>query len=515
MRGVFGVGFIGSLAAVMIAVAAGGSGPARASTADVTPAPVATAAAGSAVVPAQSTGRLASGTTPGWMSVGGIPFRFRAFPLRVRELTVSERPFYGSRVIPKVDSGLHDADGVRMRRVRGQLYEFPRGQASYGLDNLNAYRLTGDQFYLDRALAQANRLLSYHDEGGEAWYYPNYPSKYRHGRPGEFIQAPYYSALPQGRVLMLFARLAEMTGSSKWSDAARHPFLAFLRPGPRRGPYFVDLDSHGYYWLQEWPWAGMQPDCTLNGHNSSSFGLFDYYLSTGDERAKALFQAAATTIKHYLPQFRRRGWISCYCLAHRGAHPTYHNMHVGQLLALYRMTGDVCFARAADAFSNDYPKPDVRGGLRVEPGTYNLVRVGASGTVTARRTIVVTRTSTWRATSRKRLWRGSPIFLRASTGRAAGWWIPEREGRVRLIGFAAAHSYSPPRTLTVAAGVTCVAVAFDARGHVTSKQRVEAGDGLRLAADRRAVVDGYARVRLDGGELDGYWLRLRRGVRLR
>ena len=83
--------------------------------------------------------------------------------------------------------------------------------------------------------------------------------------------APYYSALAEGRVLLLFSRLALLTGAQEWRDAADHTFAAFLRPGPRDdGLYVVDVDAAGYYWLQEWPWKGMQPDCTLNGHNSSS-----------------------------------------------------------------------------------------------------------------------------------------------------------------------------------------------------------------------------------------------------
>ena len=83
-----------------------------------------------------------------------------------------------------------------------------------------------------------------------------------------------------------------MTGLPKWRDAADHTFRAFLRPGPRSGPYILDVDSAGYYWLQEWPFAGMQPDDTLNGHNTSSYGIYEYYLVTHDARAKALFRAA-------------------------------------------------------------------------------------------------------------------------------------------------------------------------------------------------------------------------------
>ena len=174
------------------------------------------------------------------------------------------RQYSVSAVLPRVDPGVHDRHGVRMRRIRGVLYDFPRGQATYGLLNLSSYRVTDDTFYLDRAVAQAQRLRGDRVVAGEAWYYPNRPSKHRHGNPDEFIAAPYYSALAQGRVLMFFSRLAEVTGDATWRDAADHTFASFLRTGPRSdGPYIDEVDSRGCLWLQEWPWPGMRPDDTL------------------------------------------------------------------------------------------------------------------------------------------------------------------------------------------------------------------------------------------------------------
>jgi hypothetical protein len=413
-----------------------------------------------------------------------------------------------------VDHGIHDAQGVRMRRWHGKLYDFPRGQSSYGIANLNSYLVTDDQFYLDRALAQADRLVARHEDAEGAWYFPTYPSRSRHGHTDEWIQAPYYSALPEGRILQFFSRLAEVTGLPEWRDAADHTFLAFLRPGPRGGPYVVDVDSAGYYWLQEWPWPDMQPDDTLNGHDSSSYGLYEYYLVTHDERAQALFRGALTTVKHYLPEFRRNGWISCYCLLHRATNANYHGIHIGQLLMLYHVTGAPVFARAADAFMSDYPRPHVSGGLRVEPGTYQAVQVTTGGVVIARRTVTVRRETTWGTRLRKRLWQRSPIYLLADSGPAAGWWIPERPGSAYLLGIAELHGYAPARRLTVAAGESLDALKFDQSGGVTARLPVDTGSGLQLSVNARAVIDGDARVRVSDGELAGYWLQLRDGVKL-
>ncbi len=510
MRRTLGWGFIGLLAAIALAGAAGGACLARAAS----PAPEASLVQASPSAVATPSASPAPAGLEAPLAVGGIPFRFKAEPFTIRELPIEERPGWSNHVMSKVDHGLHDAQGVRMHRIHGKLYDFPRGQSSFGLANLSSYRLTGDEFYLDRALAQADRLASTHRTAGGAWYFPTWPSRSRHGRTGEFIQAPYYSALTGGRILMFFSRLAEVTGSQKWRDAADHAFLAFLRPGPRKGPYILDVDSQGYYWLEEWPWPGMRPDHTLNGHNTSAYGLFEYYQLTHDQRAKALFRAAVTTVKRHLSAYRRPGWISCYCLEHRSTNANYHGMHIGQLLQLYHMTGALVFARAADAFMNDYPRPAVHGSLRVEPGHCQAVQVSSGGAVIGRRTVAVKHAATWRTTVRKRLWPRSPVFIRAGSGPAVGWWIPERVGRAYLLGVAGQHEYAPARRLTVAAGTTLMAMKFDELGRVTARLRVDAGDGLRLGVDARAVINGDPRVRVSDGDLDGYWLQLRDGVRL-
>ena len=506
MRRTLVQGIVCLLVAVAVA-AASAAGLARAASTAPAGSPSPSPSTQAAVFP------LASSDAP-LLAVAGIPFKFRAEAFPLRELPIEERPGSGRHVTGRVDHGIHDADGVRMRVFHGKLYEFPRGQSAYGLANLNSYRISGDQFYLDRALAQADRLVSYHTEARGAWYFPTYPSRSRHGRNGEWIRAPYYSALSEGRVLEFFARLSEVTGLPKWRDAADHVFGAFLRPGPCSGPYVLDVDADGYYWLQEWPWPSMQPDDTFNGHNTSSYGLYEYYVVTHDERAAALFRGALTTVKHYLPSFRRPGWISCYCLLHRDTNANYHGMHIGQLLKLYKMTGTLLFARAADAFMSDYPRPRVRGGLRVEPGSYRAFHVDASGAVTGRRTVTVSSEATWRTSERKRLWPRSPICIRADSGPAEGWWLAERPGRVFLLGIAEQLNYAPARKLAVAGGQSPVAVQFDALGGVTARQRVDSGDGLTLRVDARAVIDGCARVRVSAGDLAGYWIQLRAGVRL-
>ena len=496
-----------ALVVVLLVASAVAATAAAASASEPSPSPAAT----------QPAAAQSAAASPAPAATADIPFTFRAYPFKLREIPIEGRPLSTDWVTPREDAGLHDADGVRMQVIDGETYEWPRGQANYGLENLNSYRLTGDQFFLDRCLAQAERIVSYHVEADDgAWYYPAYPSRSRHGKPGEWIRAPYYSALAEGRILLLLSRLALLTGLPEWRDAADHTFAAFLRPGPRAdGPYVVDVDAGGYYWLQEWPWPNMTPDCTLNGHNSSSFGVYEYYILTHDARAAALFRAAATTIKHYIPQFRRDGWISCYCLLHRTANPNYHEMHVGQLLTLYEMTGDVAFARAADAFRADYPKPAVHGKVQVAAGAWPVVRVDETGRVVAQRTLVVRHDVAWSTSYRQRLWRRSPVFFRLSSGPGTGWWLAEQQGRAYFRGTVEQVDYAPARTLVLAAHRSLVGLQFDTGGSITQRLPFSTGGGMRLKADASAVIDGVRRVRVSAGELAGHWLPLGSGVSLR
>jgi hypothetical protein len=440
---------------------------------------------------------------------------FRTHPYDVRDLAMGARPYAVSIKLARVDPGIHDKYGVRMRRIKGVLYDFPRGQSTYGLLNLSSYKVTDDAFYLDRAIAQARRLRSIRVAAGDAWYFPNRPSKHRHGNAGEFISAPYYSALAQGRVLMFFSRLAEVTGQAVWRDAADHTFRSFLRPGPRSGPYVVNVDARDCLWLQEWPWPGMRPDDTFNGHNSAAFGVYEYWHLTRSAESLEVFRGAATTAQVYAGTFRNNGWLSYYCLAHKEMNPYYHHYHVGQLLELYRMTGAVQFARYADSFSADYPRPGLSTSMTVQPGRYVAVQFSSSGAVLARRAVTAKRLVRTRVTKRQRMVRGGGVYLRVAAAPWSGWWLEERPGKVYADDAVVVRGYDPARTVALLPGRRYRAVLLDKRGRVDDVQALVPDSRLVFSAGAGAVVEGWQSVRIAEGELAKYWLRLSAGATLR
>jgi hypothetical protein len=275
----------------------------------------------------------------------------------------SRLAYWTASPTPLVDAGPHDKDGVRMYLSGGRLRDYPGGQARYGLDNLNAYRITGDAFYLERAAAQAQRLLDTHVSVYGAWYYPQRYSRYRHSSSdnGELMRNPWYSGMAQGQVLSFMVSMFEVTGQTRYRDAARATLNSFLVSGPASRPWVVSIDDAQRLWIQEWPRSPL--DYTFNGHMIAAFGLYDYYRLTKDTLALVLFRAAASAALDYAPKFRRPGRASVYCLLHHKANEKYHTVHVRCLSCLAGYTGEVAFSTWSDLFRQDYPGPN---GLRVQ-----------------------------------------------------------------------------------------------------------------------------------------------------
>lgn len=271
-----------------------------------------------------------------------------------RMVDPSQLVYVRGTAMPRVDTGPHDSEGVRMYVSGGRLNNYPGGQARFGLRNLSTYRLNGDTFYLSRASAQAQRLLDTHISYDRAWFYPQRYSRYRHSRTknGELMKNPWYSGMAQGQVLSFMVGMYEATGETKYLSAARATLNGFLYRGPASRPWVVTLDQSSRLWIQEWPRLPL--DYTFNGHMISTFGLYDYYRVTKDTLALVLFRAAASAALDYAPMFRRPGGISSYCLLHRTPNATYHMVHITCFKYLYSFTGESAFARLADAYLRDY-----------------------------------------------------------------------------------------------------------------------------------------------------------------
>jgi hypothetical protein len=390
-----------------------------ASAAPTRPAPA--AAAGSAAILQEP-----PAPTPGserMVTVGGL--RFRASSYTLRPLRPEEMPWYTTAPLPLLDTTTHDAAGVRLRAVGGRRYNHPVRQAQYAIRLMYSYLLTGRRAYLDRAAANAQRLIDASVVSRGAMYFV-YPFDFaRHGQRADTMRAPWYSAMAQGLGLTAFALLYRATGNRAWAAAADKTFATFLNPRARGEPWTVFVDGGDYLWFEEYPRD--PPDYTLNGHIFAIEGLFDYYRMTGKPEAMAIAAGGLTSVLHYMPDFRRPGGASLYCLTHRVVSTSYHYVDTRLLLELYAATGDARFAAWSDRLDEDLPDPAASGTVIFAAGTFSGYRFDGSGRIVGRRTITLAQPSSAPASHRARIRGRSGTWLRISAGAWSGYWIQQSE----------------------------------------------------------------------------------------
>jgi hypothetical protein len=440
-----------------------------------------------------------------------VPFSFNATAYGIRALDPTTWPYYTTAVIPLVDTGVHDAAGVRMVNIGGVIYNHPVAQAQYAIANLYSYLATSDVTYLTRAEAQAQRLVDTAVASRGALYFP-YPFNFkRHGSSSDVMVAPWYSAMAQGQALTVFVRLYEVTGNEAWRTAADSAYASFLNPKAAGMPWTVFVDSAGYLWLEEY--AKDPPDRTYNGQTFALYGLWDYHRLTANPDALQLLRGALTTVAHYFPSIRTTSWISKYCLTHGTLSSTYHQTHLRQLLKLYTITGNVTFARNSDLLYVDYPYPLVSGTVRFAAGNHVGYRFNATGGVTATKSATLSKVSTAPFNGRQRIRNKSGSWLMITAGIWAGYWILEIPGRSYVPGEipVLAQHYDPVRKISFAPG-TYTGYTFSATGAVTGSRRATLTKNSSAAGSKRVTINGTQYIAMTTGIWAGYYIPLTTGV---
>ena len=458
--------------------------------------------------PAQgSTGAPSSSQS---LTRGALSFSFVASSYVPRTLTPTQWPYYTTTVVPLVDPGVHDAAGVRMYRIGSTLYNHPVDQAQYAIALIYSYQASGNVAYLDRARANAQRLIDTAVTSRGAIYFP-YPFNFaRHGVSSDTMIAPWYSAMAQGQALTVFVRLFEITGDPAYRTAADLTFNSFRNLRAAGVPWTVLVDSAGYVWFEEYAKDPRPPDLTYNGHIFAIFGLWDYHRLTQDADALLLWRGGLTTTWRYFPNVRAMTWISRYCLTHGVQNALYHAVHGTQLLDLYTLTGAVEFGRATDALNEDYPWPNISGTVYFSAGAFTGYRFSASGAITASKAFTLSQASSAPYQTRRRIFGRAGSWFLIGAGVWSGYWILETPRRAFAPGMLPSLNildYDPPRAVTFGAGPH-TGLTFSPSGGVTSSRTAYLARPSSAPADQRAVINGVPYLRITAGIWAGMYVPL-------
>jgi heparosan-N-sulfate-glucuronate 5-epimerase len=241
--------------------------------------------------------------------------------------------------------GHYDQGGIPLLNYHGKvgLQYNPIAIAQYGLANYNLYCRTGDFKRRDRFLISADWLVANLERNSASlwvWHH-HFDWEYR-----TRLKAPWYSALAQGQGISLLVRAYNERHEPVYLDTARLAFEAFLKPVEEGG--VICFDGEGFTWLEEY--IVSPPTHILNGFIWACWGVYDYFLATGDLRAQKLFYESIRTLTFNLPRYDIGFWSLYEQSGTRLkmiASPFYHRLHIVQLEVLYRLTGEVTFRHYA------------------------------------------------------------------------------------------------------------------------------------------------------------------------
>lgn len=243
-------------------------------------------------------------------------------------------------------SGVYDPTGIPMLDYHGSIgrqYN-PIAIAQYALGNYNLFVHSGEAARREKFFRCADWLvaqLAPNAHGIAVWNH-HFDWEYR-----DTLKAPWYSALAQGQGISVLVRAHRESGEMRYLVAAQHALASFYHPMTEGGVAFAD--DCGDLWFEEY--IVSPPTHILNGFIWASWGVYDYFLATGDRAAKDLFSRALETMLHNLDRYDLGFWSLYEQSGTRlpmVASMFYHQLHIVQLRVMHRLTAEDTFARMAE-----------------------------------------------------------------------------------------------------------------------------------------------------------------------
>ncbi len=192
------------------------------------------------------------------------------------------------------------------------------------------------------------------------------------GNTAARLKAPWYSGLAQGQGLSLLLRAHSESGENKYLEAAEQAFISLTKPISEGGVLFEDEERN--LWIEEY--LVDPPTHILNGFMWALWGVFDFWLATGRDSARQIFDRGVTTLLRNLSRFDTGYWSLYEQSGTRLkmlASPFYHRLHIVQLRVMENLTGDRSFAEVANRWDGYANRRTNRTRALVEKSVFKLV----------------------------------------------------------------------------------------------------------------------------------------------
>lgn len=227
---------------------------------------------------------------------------------------------------------------ISVKQADGTCVVFPVAVFQYALGCFDLYLSTHKEQY-------RNKFLRYAD-----WTLDNQDSYGRWNNFGHIYPENPYGAMAQGEAASVLIRAHELTNNQKYIYAAKKSIDFMLKPISEGG---TSLYTENDLLFKEY----CHLPVVLNGWIFSWWGLYDYVIATNDKKIyfQKLNRSLETIIK-YLPRFEYSFW-SRYDLSSKITSPFYHRLHIAQMQAMYKLTGENIFMDYAHKWQEQAKNP--------------------------------------------------------------------------------------------------------------------------------------------------------------
>lgn len=241
---------------------------------------------------------------------------------------------------------LFDKEGVPLLDYKGDIgiqYN-PCAIAQYGLGLCSMWYETKEIKYLEKILVQAEWLIDNTVQGKNGIGRLEY--SFQGEAYNQIMNVGYISAISQGQAISFLLRAMIILKRWDYMLTVEKLFKSFQYSIFDGG--VVNYDEEGMMYLEEYP--TIQISCVLDGFIYAMFGVYDYYLISGNDHAEKIFNDCCNTLKKRLPEFDLGFWSRADLYSKRVKMPAskfYHNVHIQQLKALYAITSEKIYKEYA------------------------------------------------------------------------------------------------------------------------------------------------------------------------
>lgn len=245
------------------------------------------------------------------------------------------------------ESTLTNSEYIVQWERYGKPYWHPVKAIQFGFECLARYEKSRDRLYLKKAQANLNELAAQASVPASDSLLIEYRFDFAlHGDKANMIHSPWRSAMAQGEAVSLSMWMYQFTQDSKYLELARQflkPLLDICSEKSFSDPCVTFIDNRQNLWLEEYA-GDVAPMKVINRHIFALWGLYDYWVATGDSQTLEILNMGIDTLENQFTNFRCPGCISFYGTRvkdnPRAQDLSYHHVVTKQLLILSQMSGD-------------------------------------------------------------------------------------------------------------------------------------------------------------------------------